>query len=247
MGVLPAALIIEREVGLESVFHYTCRDRNMLGMLSDLLGAAAGGLAQPADRHRRSAHSGPLPRRDRRLRHRQHRAHQRGAPAQPRARPRRQSDRRTHPVRDRRGRESVGASISSGSWSASHWKVEAGAEFAVTQPVFDPEQLESVPGAHRALPDPGHRGPLAADLAPQCGVPRQRGARASRCRRRCSSACGGRKRAGPAAEHAEGLRITQEVLDGVRGLAQGVQISVPAGRTEVALEVLKLTAPTDVL
>ena len=25
-------------------FHYTCRDRNMLGMLSDLLGAAAGGL-----------------------------------------------------------------------------------------------------------------------------------------------------------------------------------------------------------
>src|SRR6185312_5720618 len=44
MGVLPAALIIEREVGLDTVFHYTCRDRNMLGMLSDLLGAAAGGL-----------------------------------------------------------------------------------------------------------------------------------------------------------------------------------------------------------
>jgi methionine synthase I (cobalamin-dependent) len=44
MGVLPAALIVQREVGLETVFHYTCRDRNMLGMLSDLLGAAAGGL-----------------------------------------------------------------------------------------------------------------------------------------------------------------------------------------------------------
>ena len=39
----------------------------------------------------------------------------------------------------------------------------------------------------------------------------------------------------------------QEVLDGIRGLAQGVQISVPAGRTEVALEVLKLTASPGVL
>src|SRR5918995_2704596 len=44
MGVVPAALLVEREIGLETVFHYTCRDRNMLGMLSDLLGAAAGGL-----------------------------------------------------------------------------------------------------------------------------------------------------------------------------------------------------------
>ena len=44
MGVVPAALLVVREVGLETVFHYTCRDRNMLGMLSDLLGAAAGGL-----------------------------------------------------------------------------------------------------------------------------------------------------------------------------------------------------------
>ena len=44
MGVVPAALIIQRETGIEPVFHYTCRDRNMLGMLSDLLGAAAGGL-----------------------------------------------------------------------------------------------------------------------------------------------------------------------------------------------------------
>ena len=43
-GSPPAALIVQREVGLETVFHYTCRDRNMLGMLSDLLGAAAGGL-----------------------------------------------------------------------------------------------------------------------------------------------------------------------------------------------------------
>jgi homocysteine S-methyltransferase len=44
MGALLSALLIEREVGLEAVVHYACRDRNLLGMLSDLLGAAASGL-----------------------------------------------------------------------------------------------------------------------------------------------------------------------------------------------------------
>ena len=34
----------QREVGIETVVHYTCRDRNMMGMISDLLGAAAAGL-----------------------------------------------------------------------------------------------------------------------------------------------------------------------------------------------------------
>ncbi|OYW01492.1 MAG: bifunctional homocysteine S-methyltransferase/methylenetetrahydrofolate reductase, partial [Acidobacteria bacterium 37-65-4] len=41
MGALMSALLIEREVGIETVVHYCCRDRNLLSMLSDLLGAAA--------------------------------------------------------------------------------------------------------------------------------------------------------------------------------------------------------------
>ena len=44
MGALLSALMIEREVGLEAVVHYACRDRNLLGMLSDLLGASAAGI-----------------------------------------------------------------------------------------------------------------------------------------------------------------------------------------------------------
>src|SRR5213079_3766239 len=44
MGVLPSALMIEREVGMETVIHYCCRDRNLLGMLSDIIGAHAAGL-----------------------------------------------------------------------------------------------------------------------------------------------------------------------------------------------------------
>src|SRR5438045_9351063 len=44
MGVLPSAILIQREVGMETVIHYCCRDRNLLGMLSDILGAHAAGL-----------------------------------------------------------------------------------------------------------------------------------------------------------------------------------------------------------
>jgi len=38
------ALIIERQAGVETVLHYCCRDRNLIGMQSDLLGAYAAGL-----------------------------------------------------------------------------------------------------------------------------------------------------------------------------------------------------------
>jgi len=41
---LVAALAVEREVGIETVLHYCCRDRNLIGMQSDLLGGYAGGL-----------------------------------------------------------------------------------------------------------------------------------------------------------------------------------------------------------
>src|SRR5207302_42535 len=44
MGVLPSAILIQKEVGMETVIHYCCRDRNLLGMLSDILGAHAAGL-----------------------------------------------------------------------------------------------------------------------------------------------------------------------------------------------------------
>ena len=39
-----AAIAMQREVGIEAVLHYCCRDRNLIGMQSDLLGAYAAGL-----------------------------------------------------------------------------------------------------------------------------------------------------------------------------------------------------------
>ena len=37
-------LLVQQQVGIEAILHYTCRDRNVLGIQSDLLGAAATGI-----------------------------------------------------------------------------------------------------------------------------------------------------------------------------------------------------------
>ncbi len=44
MTGLALAVLIQNQVGIETVLHYTCRDRNLLGMQSDLLGATAMGV-----------------------------------------------------------------------------------------------------------------------------------------------------------------------------------------------------------
>src|ERR1700736_916888 len=38
------SLLVQQEVGIEAILHYTCRDRNVLSMQSDLLGASALGI-----------------------------------------------------------------------------------------------------------------------------------------------------------------------------------------------------------
>lgn len=44
MNPMSMAVILERDIGIETIIHYCCRDRNLLGMQSDLLGANALGL-----------------------------------------------------------------------------------------------------------------------------------------------------------------------------------------------------------
>ena len=41
---LVTAIMIEKEIGIETILHYCCRDRNLIGMQSDLLGGFAAGL-----------------------------------------------------------------------------------------------------------------------------------------------------------------------------------------------------------
>jgi homocysteine S-methyltransferase len=44
MSAVGFAILLEREVGIEAILHYQCRDRNLIGIQSDLLGAHALGL-----------------------------------------------------------------------------------------------------------------------------------------------------------------------------------------------------------
>ena len=44
MSAILTAVMIEQKVGIETVLHYTCRDRNLLGMQSDMMGSHAIGL-----------------------------------------------------------------------------------------------------------------------------------------------------------------------------------------------------------
>ena len=67
MGALAVSTLIEQQVGIEAVVHYCCRDRNLLGMTSDLLGAGGLGSEKFFNHHRRPAEDGALPGSDRRL------------------------------------------------------------------------------------------------------------------------------------------------------------------------------------
>lgn len=44
MSSIAAAGVVKKTLGLEAIFHYTCRDRNLIGLQSDLLGSYALGL-----------------------------------------------------------------------------------------------------------------------------------------------------------------------------------------------------------
>jgi methionine synthase / methylenetetrahydrofolate reductase (NADH) len=115
--------------------------------------------------------------------------------------------------------------------------VDAGAEFAITQPVFDLEQLDrflkQVEGFK--LPIIGGIWPLVslrnaeflANEVPGVTVPDAIMVRMRHASER------GREDA-----LAEGVRIAREMLAAVRDRLRGAQVSAPLGRVPVALDVL---------
>jgi homocysteine S-methyltransferase len=235
MGVVPAALIVQREVGLEAVFHYTCRDRNMLGMLSDLLGAAAGGLRNVLVVTGDPPAMGPYP--DSTavfdidsigLTNLLHRLNQGLDPG---------GNSIGKPTRF-----VVGVAVNQGADVEKElqrfaWKVGAGADFAVTQPVFDAEQLgRFLERAGSPIPVIAGIWPLAslrnaeflANEVPGVNVPQSVVERMRRA-----------QELGTAAARAEGVTIAAEMIEAVKHLVQGIQVSAPAGRVDAALQVLQ--------
>jgi methionine synthase I (cobalamin-dependent)/5,10-methylenetetrahydrofolate reductase len=236
MGALISSLLIQREVGIETVVHYCCRDRNLLGMLSDLLGAAAGSLRNLLIITGDPPKMGPYPdatavfdidsigltnliaRLNRGL---DPGGNDLGSPTRfvigvgvnP-----------TAPDQERELRRFA-------------WKVEAGAEFAVTQPVFDLDQFDRFLKRVEQfkIPIVGGIWPLVslrnaeflANEVPGVSVPEQ-----VLTRMRTASA------RGKEGALAEGVTIAREMLTEVRERVRGVQVAAPLGRVPVALDVL---------
>ena len=113
--------------------------------------------------------------------------------------------------------------------------MEAGAEFALTQPIFDVAMLERFIERTKDSRIPVIAGimPLASAAAaefftneiPGCPVPK--------------SILDRMRTAGsPAAARAEGIRIAQELVRDIRGMVQGVQVRGPFEEYDTAIQVL---------
>jgi homocysteine S-methyltransferase len=237
MGSLLSGLMIQQQTGLEAVVHYACRDRNLLGMLSDLLGAAAAGLRNLLLVTGDPPKMGPYPDATAvfdidsigltNLVARLNRGLDPGGNAM---------------GQTTRFVIGVGANPTAPDLERElkrlHWKIDAGAEFIVTQPVFDLAQIEVFlkRTAHFKVPVIAGLWPLVslrnaeflANEVPGVTVPEEVLARM-------------RKASGVGKEAAldEGVQICREMLAGVRDRVQGAQISAPLGKVPVVLEVLK--------
>jgi homocysteine S-methyltransferase len=237
MSAVLISILIQQQVGIEAVTHYCCRDRNLLGMLSDLLGASAMGLRNLLLITGDPPKMGPYPDATAvfdidaigltnlasRLNHGlDPGGNDIGEPTQ----------------------FVLGVGVNPAAVDPEHelrrfeWKVEAGAEYAITQPVFDVAQLTRFLGTVRHLDIPVIAGiwPLVsvrnaeflANEVPGVTVPEaviQRMRRASE----------------KSKEHAvaEGIAIACEMLEQVRGQVQGAQVSAPFGKVDLALKVFE--------
>ncbi len=229
------AVLIEREVGLETILHFCCRDRNLLGMQSDLIGAHALGLRNVLCITGDPPRMGDYP--------------EATAVFDVDAIGLVQLVNRLN-----RGLDAAGNAI--GQQTASffgvganpaavnldeevrrfEYKVEAGAEYCMTQPVYDVALLETflertahcrIPTLVGILPLASHRNAeFLHEEVPGMSVPKE-------VRERMRGAGSGE------AAREEGIAIAREALEACRPLVQGAYVMPPLGRYRSALQVLE--------
>ena len=235
MSALATAVLVEQQIGIETVLHYCCRDRNLLGMMSDLLGAAALGLRNILVITGDPPKMGPYPDATavfdidsigltnmvNKLNH--------------------GLDLGNNPIGEPTA-FCIGVGVNPGAINLDEeikrfeWKVEAGAQYAITQPVFDTNQLREFLKRIEHV-----RIQIVAGIWPLVSyrnaeflhneVPGVRVTPSIMERMRVASAVS--KEAG----REEGLKIARESLLEVRDIIQGVQVSAPFGNVRYALDV----------
>ena len=240
MSAQSLCIQIQQHTGIETVLHYTCRDRNVLSIQSDLLGASSIGLRNVLCLTGDPPKLGNYPDATavfdvdaiglvnivRRLNH--------GLDI---------------------GGNSIGASTNFTIGVAANpgvpdieqelrrfaWKVEAGAEYAITQPVFDMRLLESFLKRIEEF-----RIPVIAGIWPLTSL---RNAEVLRNDLRVSIPESVLLRMAqaesPDAARAEGVKIAREMLAEAQPMVQGVQVSAPFGRYAMAAEVIASVLPPE--
>jgi homocysteine S-methyltransferase len=233
LSALSLAVLIEQQAGIETLLQYACRDRNLPGIQSDLLGAHAMGLRNlllvTGDPGRVGEYPDATAVFDvdsigltnvvSRLNH--------------------GLDVGGQPIGAPTGFH-LGASVNPSAANLDEelrrfaFKVEAGAEFVVTRPIFD------VPGFERFLKrmEPA-RLPILASILPF---------ESARHAEFMANEVPGTfvpdpllermRQAEPAAAAAEGIAIARAVAAQLRGAVQGFQVATHAGDIEAALAVL---------
>lgn len=235
MSALTLAALLEQRVGIEALLHYSPRDRNVLTIQSDLLGAYALGLKNLLALTRDRAQFSSLSEQAffevdsiglvnilRNL--------NRGL------------DVGGNPLGSQTG-FLVGVGLNPMAVNAEEeihrfqYKVEAGADFALTQPVFDVQLFRTF--MKRVEKVTGGKTPVVASLWPLTSF---------RSAEFLNNEVPGASVPAPIMERmrkadtgdqarAEGLKIAQEILLELREMVQGVQITAPFGRYAMAAEV----------
>ncbi len=238
MSAQSLCIQIQQHTGVETVLHYTCRDRNVLSIQSDLLGASSIGLKNILCLTGDPPKLGNYPDATavfdvdaiglvnivNRLNH--------------------GLDIGGNPIGGSTG-FTIGVAANPGVPDIDNeirrfaYKVEAGAEYAITQPVFDLRLLEAFLKRIE-----GFRIPVVAGIWPLTSL---RNAEFMKNDLRVSmpDEIMGRmaKADTPELARAEGIRIAQEMLTEARPMVQGVQVSAPFGRYGLAVEILNSVLP----
>ena len=228
------SLLVQQQVGIEAILHYTCRDRNVLGIQSDLLGAAATGIRNLICITGDPPKMGNYPDATAvfdvdaiglvNIVHNLNRGLDIGG----------------NPIGTGTAFV-IGVGANPGVPNIDEevkrfeYKVQAGAEYAVTQPVFDLALLEAF------LRRIEHcRIPVVAGIWPLVSA---RNAEFMKNELRVSvpDSILLRMTKAKTPEHAreEGIMFAREMLVAVRGMVQGAQISAPQGRYTSAADVLE--------
>ena len=230
--------LIQRDAGIEAVLHFCCRDRNILGIQSELLGAHTAGIRNliciTGDPPRMGAYPDATAVFDvdaiglvnivRNLNH--------------------GLDIGGNPM----GSQTAlltGVGANPGALNMDDeirrfdWKTEAGAEYVVTQPVFDLDLLEAFLKRieHARLPVICGVWPLTSYRNAEFMVNELRVPVPEEFMERMRRVDDADK------ARAEGVAIARQMVERIRTMVQGVQLSAPFGRYQMALDVAEAIGP----